>query len=108
MIGFPVLSSEADEMTRAVVVCTLLLATAAVAQKQTELPRMALWWLNRSTRIDHATKMLDEFAQLGRQIPTLSPEEEKWLKEDDDTIAANGGRYTQRALRATETQAWDV
>jgi len=67
------------------------------------------WWATPQTRQAYALKLQRNFQALYDQIPTLSPSEERWLKtEYDDTIAANGGRYTARAVSAMDTRAWSI
>ncbi len=67
------------------------------------------WWGTPQTRQAHALKLQRDFEVLYDQIPTLSPSEERWLKtEYDDTIAANGGHYTERAVSAMDTRAWSI
>jgi hypothetical protein len=67
------------------------------------------WWETLETRHAYALKLQRNFGALYDQIPTLSPSEEQWLKtEYDDTIAANGDRYTQRAVSATRTRVWSI
>ena len=71
--------------------------------------RINRWWETLQTRQAHALQLQRDFGALYNQIPTLSPGEERWLKtEYDDTIAANGGRYTKRAVSAMETRAWSI
>jgi hypothetical protein len=49
------------------------------------------------------------FVALDRQIPTLSPSQEKWLKtEYHDEIAAAGNRFTARALAATDSIEFQI
>ena len=67
------------------------------------------WYKNPQNRQAHALQLQRDFEALSAQIPTLSPSEERWLKtEIDDTIAANGQRYTKRALEAMESRAWNI
>jgi hypothetical protein len=67
------------------------------------------WYKNPQNRQAHALQLQRNFEALNAQIPTLSPSEERWLKtEIDDTIAANGGRYTKRAMDAMESRAWNI
>lgn len=67
------------------------------------------WWETTQTRQAHALKLRRDFEALYNQIPTLSPSEEQWLKtEYDDTIAANGGHYTERAVNAMNTREWSI
>ena len=67
------------------------------------------WWETPQTRQAHALKLQRDFEALYDQIPTLSPSEERWLKtEYDDTIAASGGHYTERAVSAMDTRAWSI
>jgi len=82
----------------------LLLSRATQGQAKTNR-----WWDRPETRRAYALKLQRDFGALYDQIPTLSPREEKWLKtEYDDTIAANGGRFTKRAASAMDTRAWSV
>ena len=67
------------------------------------------WWETPQTRQAHALKLQRDFEALYDAIPTLSPSDERWLKtEYDDTIAANGGRFTRRAVSAMNTRAWSI
>lgn len=67
------------------------------------------WWETPQSRQAHALQLQRDFGALYREIPTLSRSEERWLKtEYDDTMAANGGRYTKRAISAMETRAWSI
>jgi hypothetical protein len=69
----------------------------------------ANWWETPKTRQAHAAKDLRDFRALYDKIPTLSPAEERWLKtEYDDTIAANAGRYTERAVNVMNSREWDI
>ena len=53
-------------------------------------------------RAAQAKEWLEGFRTLDRQIPTLSPTENAWLKlEYDDQIASAGGRFTERAIAAS-------
>jgi hypothetical protein len=67
------------------------------------------WYKNPQTRQAYALQLQRDFEELNAQIPTLSPSEERWLKtEIDDTIGANGGRYTKRAVDAMDSRAWSI
>src|SRR3989442_397986 len=58
------------------------------------------WGITRDSRRSQAAEWLRELSELNRQIPTLSPAEQAWLKvEYDDEIARNG-HFTPRAIRA--------
>jgi hypothetical protein len=67
------------------------------------------WWKTSPARQAHALILEKDFEALYDQIPTLSPGEEQWLKtEYDDTLAANGNRYTKRAIDAMATREWSI
>jgi hypothetical protein len=67
------------------------------------------WWETPKTREAYASKTNRDYSALDSQIPTLSPAEERWLKtEYDDTIAANGGRFTERSLKVTNSREMDI
>jgi hypothetical protein len=49
------------------------------------------------------------FLALDKQIPTLSPDEERWLRtEIDETEREAGGVYTKRALDAMDSKAYSL
>ena len=56
-----------------------------------------------------AAKLASSFVELDRQIPPLSPSQERWLQtEYKDQIAAAGGKYTERALTATRSLEYQI
>lgn len=64
---------------------------------------------NSEVRRSLAKQWASWFAALDRQIPTLSPSQEKWLKtEYHDEIAAAGNRYTPRAIAATDSLEYQI
>lgn len=71
--------------------------------------KLNTWWETPKGRQAHAAKLYTDFKALYDQIPTLSPAEERWLKtEYDDTIAANGGHFTERAVNVMDSSEWDI
>jgi hypothetical protein len=67
------------------------------------------WTRDKAARQNQARQWRDEFVRLNAEVPTLSPEEQRWLKtEVDDTIAAAGGTYTTRALAAMDSREYQV
>ncbi len=58
------------------------------------------WAENRDSRRAEAGKWLAEVAKLEKQIPTLSPAEEAWLKAECDDEIKREGHMTPRASRA--------
>ena len=57
-----------------------------------------------ASRATQAREWLEGFRALDRQIPTLSPSESAWLKREyDDQIASASGRFTSRAIAATDS-----
>jgi hypothetical protein len=66
-------------------------------------------WFDSSYRRESASKWLSELSRVNRQIPTLSPAEQLWLKtEIDDEMAAAGNRYTKRALAAMDSREYQL
>jgi hypothetical protein len=58
-------------------------------------------------RKGEARNWRQQFANLDKQIPTLSPAEELWLRtEIDDSIRDAGGVYTKRALDAMDSREY--
>jgi len=56
-----------------------------------------------------AKQLASQFTALDRQIPTLSPSQERWLKvEYIDEIAAAGNRYTNRSLAAADSLEYQI
>ena len=70
------------------VLCTFLVGFAISAHAQTGEE----WTGEKAGREKKAGQWRDEFGKLNAQIPTLSPAEERWLKNEiEDTIADAGG-----------------
>jgi hypothetical protein len=70
-----------------------------------------IWERLRDPRMRHgvAEEYRKAFLGLDQQIPTLSPEDERWLRtEIDDTEREAGGVYTQRALAAMDSKAYSL
>ena len=58
------------------------------------------WADSRNSRRGQAAEWLAEVSKLDKQIPTLSPSEEAWLKTEYDDEIAREGHGTARAIRA--------
>lgn len=57
-----------------------------------------------SNRADLASELASVFSNLNAQLPQLSLSQRAWLKREyDDQIASAGGRYTTRALTASQS-----
>jgi hypothetical protein len=83
-------------------------ATGAIAARASEQTASASWQ-DRSYRQQSAVTWREGFVRLDRQVPTLSPAEERWLKtEIDDEIANARNRYTKRALAAMDSREYQV
>jgi hypothetical protein len=85
------------EITRALVL--LMLVSPAMAQYKEP------WCANRQLRKDEASKLLTQLSAMDKQVPVLSPAEQKWL---DGEINSGDGRYTQRVLTAMDSREYDI
>ncbi len=87
---------------------TLLLGAAALFaadQGKEAKPNFYGRLSDAKLRKGEARKWREEFANLDKQIPTLSPAEELWLRtEIDDSIRDAGGVYTKRSLDAMDRE----
>jgi hypothetical protein len=71
------------------------------------------WWEyyppDPQVRRELAKEWLEGVSKVERAVPTLSPEQRAWLKtEYDDEIKRNGGKYTKRALQASESLGYQI
>ena len=70
------------------------------------------WWERFSdpnVRDQQAQVWLKGISKLDAAVPTLSPEQRVWLKtEYDEELQRNGGKYTQRALKASESLEYQI
>lgn len=65
------------------------------------------FWKNRQSRQEQARDWLNGFKKLNAQIPTLSPEEQLWLRNEIDYEEA-GGHFTKRSLDARNSREYDI
>jgi len=63
-----------------------------------------LFWKSRQSRQQEARDCLDQFRKLNGQIPTLSPEEQRWLQTEYDDEVNRAGSFTKRALDAMDSK----
>jgi hypothetical protein len=76
-------------------------ANVCIAQKVTStITSTVNWATTRDSRRLQAAEWLREFSDLDREIPTLSPAEQAWLKVEYDDEIAREGHFTPRAIRA--------
>jgi hypothetical protein len=65
--------------------------------------------MNGAARRAFAQDLSVVFATLNSQLPELSPSQQAWLKREyDEQIAEAGGRYTKRALSATDSVEYQL
>jgi hypothetical protein len=73
------------------------------------LPLMAQyiepWCANRELRKKEASKLLAQLSEMDKQIPVLSPAEQKWL---DGEINSGNGIITPRVLTAMDSREYDT
>ena len=85
----------------------MLLAAGWVSAAAQDMPSVIAhrrgWGDTRESRRAQAAEWLGEVSKIDRQIPTLSPVEEAWLKvEYDEEVAREG--LTPRAMRALNSR----
>lgn len=52
-----------------------------------------------------ASKLHEQLSAMDNQVPELSPAEQKWL---DGELNSGNGKITERYIRATESQEYDI
>lgn len=91
-------------LTTCLAFCALLLAMIPPVCHSQEYPSViasSLHWADsRNARRAQAAEWLAEVSKLDKQIPTLSPAEEAWLKTEYHDQIAREGHLTPRAGRA--------
>ena len=63
------------------------------------------WGATRALRMKEAAKLHDELSAMDKQVPYLSPAEQKWL---DGELNSGNGKITDRYIRATDSQEYAV
>ena len=59
------------------------------------------WSASRALRMKEALKLHDKLFAIYKQVPELSPAEQKWL---DGELNSGDGKITERYIRATDSQ----
>src|SRR5579864_2916932 len=52
-----------------------------------------------------ASKLHDQLSAMDKQVPYLSPAEQKWL---DGELDSGGGKFTDRVLKAMDSQEYEI
>ena len=63
------------------------------------------WSATRELRMKEASKLHDKLSAMDKQVPYLSPAEQKWL---DGELDSGNGKITDRYVRATESQEYEI
>jgi len=63
------------------------------------------WSATRQLRMKEASRLHDKLSAMYKQVPELSPAEQKWL---DGELNSGDGKITERYIRATESQEYDI
>jgi hypothetical protein len=63
------------------------------------------WGATRALRMKEAAKLHDELSAMDKQVPYLSPAEQKWL---DGELNSGNGKVTDRYIRATDSREYAV
>jgi hypothetical protein len=63
------------------------------------------WCANRELRKKEASRLLTHLSEMDKQVPVLSPAEQKWL---DGEINSGNGSFTPRVLRAMDSREYDI
>lgn len=85
----------------------MLMAAGWVSTEAQDLPSVISqrgWADTGESRRAQAAEWLGEVSKIDRQIPTLSPAEEAWLKVEYDDEVAREGHLTTRAVRALNSR----
>ena len=82
-----------------IVVLLLMLVSPAMAQY------IEPWCANREFRKKEASRLLKLLSAMDEQVPVLSPAEQQWL---DGELNSGNGRFTERVIRAMDSQEYDI
>jgi len=93
------IESEAIMKRTAHLLALLVLFSTASAQY------VEPWGATRALRMKEAAKLHDELSAMDKQVPYLSPAEQKWL---DGELNSGNGKITDRYIRATDSQEYAV
>jgi hypothetical protein len=63
------------------------------------------WCATRELRKAQASKLLAQLSEMDKQVPVLSPAEQKWL---DGEINSGNGRVTQRVMNAMDSREYGI
>jgi len=63
------------------------------------------WSATRELRIKEASRLHDKIYAMYKQVPELSPAEQKWL---DGELNSGGGKFTQRVSAAMDSREYDI
>lgn len=63
------------------------------------------WCATRALRMKEASRLHDQLFAMYNQVPELSPAEQKWL---DGELSSANGKFTERYMRATESQEYEI
>jgi hypothetical protein len=63
------------------------------------------WSASRELRMKEASRLHDKLFAMYKQVPELSPAEQKWL---DGELNSGNGKINDRYVRATESQEYEI
>jgi len=63
------------------------------------------WSTTRELRMKEASRLHDKLFAMYKEVPELSPAEQKWL---DGELNSGGGKVTERYIRATDSQEYAI
>jgi len=63
------------------------------------------WSATRELRMKEASRLHDKLFAMDKQVPYLSPAEQKWL---DGELDSADGKFTDRYIRATDSQEYSI
>ena len=63
------------------------------------------WCADRELRRKEASKLLTQLSEMDKQVPLLSPAEQKWL---DGEINSGNGVFTSRVISAMDSREYDI
>jgi hypothetical protein len=63
------------------------------------------WSATRELRMREASRLHDKLSSIDKEIPYLSPAEQKWL---DGELSSGNGKFTDRSIRAMDSQEYEI
>ena len=103
--GNAAVRTTADARIRGVMKKTAYLFVLLVLFSTGSAQHVEPWSATRELRMKEASRLHDKLSAMDKQVPYLSPAEQKWL---DGELYSGNGKITDRYIRATDSQEYSI